>query len=96
MREPGDRPVWIHVDWDVLEPGSVPAAYAIEAGLSPEALRAIFAEIPRQQIIGVELAEFEASDDETEDGEARWRWLQKSNNCSSSDAQGEVIGQDLQ
>ncbi|MGE6781966.1 arginase family protein [Ensifer adhaerens] len=59
----GDAPVWIHVDWDVLEPNHVPAAYAISDGLYPQALRTIFAAIPRQQIAGVELAEFEASPD---------------------------------
>ncbi|MBO9127401.1 MULTISPECIES: arginase family protein [unclassified Rhizobium] len=60
----GDRPVWIHIDWDVLEPGLIPAAYAISDGLAPTALRALLQAIPRSQIAGIELAEFEASDDE--------------------------------
>ena len=59
----GDAPVWIHVDWDVLEPNHVPAAYAIGDGLYPQILRAIFAVIPKDQIAGIELAEFEASED---------------------------------
>lgn len=58
----GDAPVWIHVDWDVLEPKHVPAAYAIGDGLYPETLRAIFAAIAKEQIAGIELAEFEASE----------------------------------
>ncbi len=58
----GDAPVWIHVDWDVLEPNYVPAAYAIGGGLYPQTLRAIFAAIPKEQIAGIELAEFEASE----------------------------------
>jgi arginase/N-omega-hydroxy-L-arginine amidinohydrolase len=59
----GDAPVWIHVDWDALEPGFVPAAYAISDGLTPDTLRAIFEAIPKAQIAGIELAEFEASND---------------------------------
>lgn len=60
----GDAPVWIHVDWDVLEPGFVPAAYAIPGGPLPETLRAIFEAIPGDRIVGIELAEFESSSDE--------------------------------
>lgn len=63
----GDAPVWIHIDWDVLEPDYVPAAYAIADGLLPETLRAIFEAIPEKQIAGVELAEFEASRDPVKD-----------------------------
>ncbi|WP_234804084.1 arginase family protein [Ensifer adhaerens] len=66
----GDKPAWIHVDWDVLEPNHVPAAYAINDGLDPQALRAIFAAIPQQQIAGIELAEFEASHDAAKDAAA--------------------------
>lgn len=59
--EIGDDPVWIHIDWDVLEPGHVPAAYAIPEGPTPAQLRGILAALPHSQIAGVELAEFEAS-----------------------------------
>ncbi len=57
----GDREIWIHVDWDVLEPYNVPAAYAIADGLLPEKLRDIFSVLPKHRIVGLELAEFEAS-----------------------------------
>ncbi|KVM59105.1 arginase [Burkholderia ubonensis] len=53
-------PVWIHVDWDVLEPGYVPADYAVPDGLLPAQLRAIFAAIPAEQLAGFEVAEFNA------------------------------------
>lgn len=56
------RPVWIHVDWDVLEPGYIPAAYKIPSGLLPRQVAAIFAALPSESIRGVELAEFEAGD----------------------------------
>jgi len=64
MKATGDAPVWIHVDWDALEPGFVPAAYKVQHGLLPEQLRALFAALPREKIAGIELAEFEASDDD--------------------------------
>ncbi|MBC8718340.1 arginase family protein [Ochrobactrum sp. Marseille-Q0166] len=53
------RPVWIHIDWDVMEPGLIPAAYAIDDGLNVIQLRSILAAIPESQIVGIELAEFE-------------------------------------
>ncbi len=57
----GDAPVWVHVDWDALEPNHVPAAYAIADGLQPQAVKAIFEALPKERIAGIELAEFEAS-----------------------------------
>jgi arginase/N-omega-hydroxy-L-arginine amidinohydrolase len=54
------RPVWIHVDWDVLEPGYIPAAYKVTEGLLPRDVAALFASLPADQVRGVELAEFEA------------------------------------
>ena len=56
-------PVWVHVDWDSLEPGYVPADYEVPGGLLPAQLRAVFAAIPPQQLLGVELAEFNAPAD---------------------------------
>lgn len=56
------RPVWIHVDWDVLEPGYIPAAYRVGGGLLPHDVAAIFAALPVEAVRGVELAEFEAGD----------------------------------
>lgn len=70
LSEIGDREIWIHVDWDVLEPHNVPAAYAIADGLLPETLRDIFSALPRNRIVGLELAEFEASGSRTEDEKA--------------------------
>jgi arginase/N-omega-hydroxy-L-arginine amidinohydrolase len=62
----GESKVWIHIDWDALEPNLVPAAYSIEDGLLPRQLRDILAHIPFSQIAGIELAEFEAPDNEAE------------------------------
>ena len=58
-----DLPVWIHVDWDVLEPGKIPAAYRVAGGLQPEDLTKLFTELTGREtgrILGVEFAEFEA------------------------------------
>lgn len=59
----GERPVWVHVDWDVLEPGYIPADYVVPDGIFPDQLREIFASIPFDQLCGVELAEFNAPED---------------------------------
>ena len=60
----GDAPVWIHIDWDALEPGHVPTHYPVDDGLMPAALRAILAAIPAGQIVGIELVEFEAPEEQ--------------------------------
>ncbi|WP_309129226.1 arginase family protein [Microbacterium sp.] len=58
------RDVWIHVDWDVLEPGYIPAAYRVGGGLLPHQVAAIFAAVPADSVRGVEFAEFEDGDAE--------------------------------
>jgi len=69
-RETGGAPVWVHLDWDALEPGFVPAAYKVPGGLTPAEVGAIFEAIPTARIAGVELAEFEASGDAARDAAA--------------------------
>ncbi|MEU9237344.1 arginase family protein [Streptomyces subrutilus] len=59
----GNAPVWIHIDWDVLEPGSVPADYTVPDGMLPAQIRAIFEAIPPARLLGVELAEFNSPRD---------------------------------
>ncbi|RCV57966.1 arginase family protein [Marinitenerispora sediminis] len=62
-------PVWIHVDWDVLDPGSsVPADYQVPDGMSEAQIRALFESVPPERLLGVELAEFNAPAD---DGSSR-------------------------
>lgn len=60
----GDRDVWVHVDWDVLEPGYIPAAYRVQDGLLPHQVTALFAALDADRIRGVEFAEFEDGDSE--------------------------------
>jgi arginase family enzyme len=52
--------VWVHVDWDVLEPGFIPADYQVSGGLLLKQLQAVFKVIPANQVMGIELAEFKA------------------------------------
>ncbi|MFD0376436.1 arginase family protein [Streptomyces sp. NPDC127112] len=66
----GDRPVWVHIDWDVLEPGHVPADYTVPDGLLPEQIRMVFETIPADRLLGVELAEFDATTDEEQNERA--------------------------
>ena len=58
-------PVWVHIDWYALEPGFVPAAYAVPGGLLPKQLETILTSLPPAAIVGIEIAEFEAGDDPT-------------------------------
>lgn len=57
----GDRPLWVHIDWDVLEPGFIPADYSVAGGLLPTQIKAILAEFA-PQIRGLEIAEFHVVD----------------------------------
>jgi len=56
----GDRKVWIHVDWDVLEPGHVNADYEVEGGLYPLQIKQMFQAFAPDAVIGIELAEYKA------------------------------------
>ncbi|WP_326952353.1 YqcI/YcgG family protein [Amycolatopsis sp. NBC_01286] len=62
--------VWVHIDWDVLEPGYVPADYQVPDGLLPNQIRAILESIPASDVLGIELAEFTATPGEGTDGGA--------------------------
>lgn len=66
----GNASVWIHVDWDVLEPGFIPADYKVANGLLPNTIKNIFSAIPKTQIKGVEIAEFEATGKHEQDSQS--------------------------
>jgi arginase len=53
------RPVYVHLDCDVLNPGIVPTDYQVEDGLSLAELRAACTVIAESEIVGVEIAEFQ-------------------------------------
>ena len=55
----GERPVYVHLDCDVLNPGLVPTEYSVDGGLSLADLREACTALARNQVIGLEIAEFE-------------------------------------
>jgi arginase family enzyme len=55
------RPVYVHLDCDVLEPGIVPTEYLAPGGLALSDLQDAFAVLARHELIGLEIAEFEAT-----------------------------------
>ncbi|TCW78848.1 arginase [Burkholderia sp. SRS-46] len=55
------RPVYMHLDCDVLDPGIVPTDYVHEGGLTLDDLRAACQAIAQGEVIGIEVAEFQNS-----------------------------------
>jgi len=60
-----DRPVYFHLDCDVLEPGLVPTDYRVPNGLSFAELAGVANRLAQNEIVGVEVAEFEGTWAET-------------------------------
>jgi arginase len=56
-----NRPVYVHLDCDVLEPGLVPTDFSVTGGLSFESLHAVLTALARSNLIGLEIAEFQSS-----------------------------------
>lgn len=63
------RPVYVHIDCDVLEPGTVPTDYHVPGGLTLANLRAAAAVLADSELVGLEVAEFESSDNPGRDEE---------------------------
>ena len=59
----GNRPVYVHLDCDVLNPGIVPTDYHVPGGLSLATLNEVAHCLAGNEIVGVEIAEFEAPAD---------------------------------
>jgi arginase len=53
------RPVYVHLDCDVLNPGIVPTDYVHDDGLSLDDLRACCEVIAEHAFVGIEIAEFQ-------------------------------------
>jgi len=54
------RPVYIHIDCDVLEPGQVPTEYAVPGGLTLESLKRAMADLAGSELVGLEIGECQA------------------------------------
>lgn len=52
-------PVYVHLDYDVLNPDIVPSDYQVEGGLSLSELREVSEILAKSEILGVEIAEFQ-------------------------------------
>ena len=55
------RPVYVHLDCDVLEPGIVPTDYVCPNGLTLDDLHHACRVIAEHEVVGVEIAEFQNS-----------------------------------
>ncbi|MBW8880604.1 MAG: arginase family protein [Asticcacaulis sp.] len=55
------RPVYIHLDCDVLDAGIVPTEYGVDGGLSLADLHACAEVLARSEVIGLEIAEYEVT-----------------------------------
>lgn len=53
------RPVYIHLDCDVLEPGIVPTDYLHDGGLDLAQLHALCAVMAQSEVVGLEIAELQ-------------------------------------
>lgn len=62
----GNSPVYFHLDCDVLEPGTVPTDYQVPGGLGLDDLAAVARRLCHNEIVGIEVAEFEAAADPTD------------------------------
>lgn len=57
------RPVYVHVDCDVLDAGLVPTDYLVPDGLSLENLRAASSVLAESEVVGIEIGELESAAD---------------------------------
>ncbi len=53
------RPVYVHFDCDVLNPGIVPTDFVVDGGLSLDDLQSCAAVIAEHEFFGIEIAEFQ-------------------------------------
>ncbi len=57
----GARPVYIHLDCDVLSAGLLPTEYQVDGGLDFEALREALDALSACDVVGLEIAEYEGA-----------------------------------
>ena len=55
----GDRPVYFHLDCDVLDPGIMPTDYSVPDGLTLDDLTRVAERLARNHVVGIEIGEFE-------------------------------------
>ena len=65
-----DRPVYVHIDCDVLEPGAVLTDYIVPDGLTLADLRQTAEVLAESEIVGIGIGEFEAEPDSDDAAES--------------------------
>lgn len=55
-----DRPVYVHIDCDVLEPHTVPTDYHVAGGMTLAQLHSCARALARSEVVGIEIGELEA------------------------------------
>ena len=58
------NPVYVHIDCDVLDPGTVPTDYHVPFGTTLAQLNACSIALAHSEVVGVEIAELEVDDSE--------------------------------
>lgn len=61
------RPVYVHIDCDVLEPGTVPTDYTVSGGMTLAQLTDCAQALSESEIVGIEVGELEVDDAESPD-----------------------------
>lgn len=57
------RPVYVHLDCDVLEPRTVPTDYLVPGGMTLDQLRACAEVLAESEVVGIEIGELEIGED---------------------------------
>jgi arginase len=57
------RPVYVHIDCDVLDAGTVPTDYRVPDGMTLDDLRATASALAESEIVGIEIGELESTAD---------------------------------
>lgn len=76
LRRLQGKPVYVHLDCDVLEPGLVPTDFQVPGGLSLERLATAMEALATLTIVGLEVAEFQTGWSPDEQGAATAGLLQ--------------------
>lgn len=61
----GGRPVYVHIDCDVLDAGTVPTDYLVANGMSLDDLHATAQALAESELVGIEIGELESAADST-------------------------------
>lgn len=57
------RPVYVHIDCDVLDAGTVPTDYRVPGGMTMHDLRAVAGALSESELVGLEIGELESAPD---------------------------------